>query len=163
MSHPHPGRVVRAATAALVAAMAIVVVGSAPPASAERIRYRPPAAAPIVDGWRPPSTPYGPGNRGVDYGTAPGAAVLAPADGVVTFTGRVARVLYVVIGHRDGIRTSLGGLATATVTSGDKVTAGQVIGTAAGPVHFGARRGSVYLDPLSLMVRPPARLIARTG
>jgi murein DD-endopeptidase MepM/ murein hydrolase activator NlpD len=132
-------------------------------ANTARVRYRPPVAAPVVDPWRPPSTPYGPGNRGVDYGTAPGDPVVAPADGVVTFAGAVASTRYVVIVHADGIRTTLGGLATIAVRSGEPVVAGQVVGTAGGPLHFGARRAGRYIDPLGLVRRRPARLVARTG
>src|SRR5439155_19535284 len=33
---------------------------------------------------------------------------------------------------------------------GDQVRAGQVVGTARGPVHFGARAGDAYLDPAAL-------------
>ena len=34
-----------------------------------------PVSSPILEGYRPPVTPYGPGNRGIDYRTSPGQAV----------------------------------------------------------------------------------------
>ncbi|HVF32473.1 MAG TPA: hypothetical protein VM933_05500, partial [Acidimicrobiales bacterium] len=43
--------------------------------SALAVHYRPPVdATPLVDTFRPPATPYGAGNRGIDYATAAGQA-----------------------------------------------------------------------------------------
>ena len=36
------------------------------------VSYQPPVDAPVTDPFRPPLTPYGPGNRGIDYATVPG-------------------------------------------------------------------------------------------
>ena len=44
--------------------------------------YLPPVEAPVADPFRPPTTPYGPGNRGLEYATAPGTPVRAAADGI---------------------------------------------------------------------------------
>src|SRR2546426_469687 len=44
------------------------------------VLYRPPVEAPVTDPFRPPLTPYGPGNRGIEYATVPGASVHAAAD-----------------------------------------------------------------------------------
>ena len=52
--------------------------GAEPPAP---VTYSPPVDAPVVDGFRPPATPYGAGNRGIDYATVPGTPVRAAADG----------------------------------------------------------------------------------
>ena len=68
--------------------------------------YRVPVDAPVVDPFRPPATPYGPGNRGVDFATTAGQPVLAMADGVVVFAGQVGGTLHVVLLHADGVRTS---------------------------------------------------------
>jgi murein DD-endopeptidase MepM/ murein hydrolase activator NlpD len=135
----------------------------APAVEAVRVRYRPPVVAPVADPWRPPATPYGAGNRGVEYATEPGTEVVAPADGTVSFAGPVAGRGYVVIGHADGIRTTLGGLERIDTVAGARVVAGQVVGLAAGPLHFGARRGSAYLDPTTLLGTGPARLVPRSG
>ena len=115
------------------------------------VPYGLPVAGPIIDPYRPPSNPYGPGNRGVDLATTPGAPVGAPAEGDVVFAGPVGRALFVVIRHADGVRTTLGFLATILVRAGQHVHAGQWVGTSGVSVHFGARLGAVYIDPMSLL------------
>jgi murein DD-endopeptidase MepM/ murein hydrolase activator NlpD len=139
---------------------AAIPVGTTP---ARPVRYQPPVGGPITDPWRAPTSPYGPGNRGVDYNTPVGTPVLAAAAGTVTFAGPVAGTLYVVIAHADGIRTTLGGLSGISVRVGQTVSAGEVVGQAGGSLHFGARRGTEYLDPTTLFRRGPARLVARSG
>ena len=116
-----------------------------------RVAYQAPVPGPVIDPFRPPSTPYGPGNLGIDYATTPGEAVVAPADGEVTFAGAVGGGLHVVLLHADGIRTSLSFLAAILVRRGQRVAAGAEVGLAASSVHFGARRGAAYLDPASLL------------
>src|SRR5439155_12501516 len=71
------------------------------------------------------------------------------------FAGQVGGTLHVVVLHADGLRTSYSFLADIAVHRGDRVGAGQVVGTAGGPVHFGARAGDAYLDPASLFGGPP--------
>ena len=117
--------------------------------------YRPPVDAPVVDGFRPPPEPWLAGNRGVDYGTAPGTPVRAAADGEVVFAGAVGGSLHVVVLHPDGVRTTYAFLRTITVTRGQAVVAGQVVGTTAGQLHFGARVGDRYIDPLALFAEGP--------
>ncbi|HET7488989.1 MAG TPA: M23 family metallopeptidase [Acidimicrobiales bacterium] len=144
----------------LAAAIAAAIAASAGPALgaavAEPVQYRPPVDAPVIDGFRPPATPYGPGNRGVDYATNPGAPVTAAAGGVVTFAGRVGSGLHVVVLHADGIRTSVSFLASVDVRRGQRVAAGERLGTAGRSLHFGARSGDAYLDPLELLGAGPA-------
>jgi murein DD-endopeptidase MepM/ murein hydrolase activator NlpD len=119
-------------------------------AEAARVIYAPPVPGPIVDNWRPPEHPYGAGNVGIDFFANPGDPVRAPANGVVTFAGPVGRSLFVVILHADGLRTTCGFLQEVLVPKGAHVTRGALIGIAAGPVHFGVRRGSTYIDPRTL-------------
>ena len=119
--------------------------------SPRKVVYAFPVAGAIIDPYRPPSKPYGPGNRGVVLATTPGAPVGAPADGVVVFAGQVGGDLFVVILHADGVRTTLGYLATVLVAVGQRVHAGQWVGRAKSSVHFGARAGPDYIDPLSLL------------
>ena len=130
-----------------------------PPVTVKRTT---PVRGPIIDPWRPPTTPYGPGNRGIDIGTAPGAVVVAPADGVVTFAGLVGDARFVVVESPDGIRITIGFLAAVRVRSGQMVRRGQVIGRAGTSVHVGARVGDDYLDPTPLFSGGPPhiRLIA---
>ncbi|MER5531281.1 M23 family metallopeptidase [Streptomyces sp. NPDC002677] len=117
---------------------------------------------PVLRGWEPPATVYGPGHRGVDLGAAPGAEVRAVAAGRVSFAGRVAGrgVVSVRLAGTD-LRTTYEPV-TVQVKKGEEVTAGQVVGTverlgahcgARACVHWGLLRGDVYVDPLLLL--PP--------
>ncbi|HET6954462.1 MAG TPA: peptidoglycan DD-metalloendopeptidase family protein [Acidimicrobiales bacterium] len=145
----------RTAAVALVvgASVAVVVAGPAPAAADDPPgpgTYVPPVDAPVIDPFRPPAGPYGAGNRGLEYGTEPGAPVRASAAGTVTFAGPVGGSLHVTVAHPDGVRTSYSFLATVTVVLGQQVVQGDVVGVAGGPFHFGARRGDAYFDPASL-------------
>lgn len=112
--------------------------------------YRPPVDAPVRDPFRPPTTRYGPGNRGLEYATAPDTLVRAAADGEVTFAGLVGGARHVTIRHPDGVRTSYSFLATIAVVRGQPVRQGAAVGTTSGRLHLGARRGDAYFDPASL-------------
>src|SRR5438067_932196 len=139
-----------------VVALLVVAVVRAAPAAAVARGYQPPVSAPVADPFRPPSSPYGPGNRGIDYATAPGAEVKAAADGVVVFAGQVGGALHVVVLHPDGIRTSYSFLSAVRVQRGDTVHQGQVLGTTSTqPFHFGARAGDAYVDPALLFSAGP--------
>ncbi|HEY2271841.1 MAG TPA: M23 family metallopeptidase [Jatrophihabitantaceae bacterium] len=113
----------------------------------------------VVRGFDPPSTPFGPGHLGVDLATSPGQSVHAAADGTVSFAGPVAGRTVVVITHADGIRTEYEPLR-ASVHRGEAVRRGAIIGRVRGRhgdcapgrcLHWGARRGTQYLDPMSLL------------
>ncbi|MET9192717.1 M23 family metallopeptidase [Streptomyces olivaceus] len=117
----------------------------------------------VLRGWVPPATPYGPGHRGVDLAAADGAPVRAVAAGRVSFAGRVAGrgVVSVELAGtgEPPLRTTYEPVRAA-VHKGDRVAAGQVLGTAeaAGShctacLHWGLLRGDTYLDPLTLL--PP--------
>lgn len=109
--------------------------------------YRPPTGAPVLDPFRPPPQPWLPGNRGIEYATAPGDAVLAIGPGRVAFAGPVAGRLVATVEHPDGLRSSYTGLAGLAVERGQRVAGGDRIGEAGGPFHLGVRRGDRYLDP----------------
>ncbi|MEH0473119.1 M23 family metallopeptidase [Streptomyces sp. B21-097] len=134
---------------------------------------------PVVRGWEPPATPYARGHRGVDLAAAPGAPVRAVAAGRVSFAGRVAgRGVVAVELSATGeppLRTTYEPVRTS-VRQGDRVVAGQVVGTvepagthcAGSCVHWGLLRGATYLDPLSLLPpwlrrRLPSRLLPVLG
>jgi murein DD-endopeptidase MepM/ murein hydrolase activator NlpD len=124
----------------------------------------------------PPAEEWGAGHRGVDLVAAEGSRVASPGPGVVTFAGQVARRGVVVVTHPDGLRTSLEPVA-ASVPVGTAVGAGTPIGVVergraddgadrgtshCAPrscVHWGVRRGERYIDPLSLLDRPPIVLL----
>ncbi|MET9733977.1 M23 family metallopeptidase [Streptomyces sp. NPDC006458] len=158
--------------------------GPAPPPSAEPV---PPLARgwpvglrpPVLRGWLPPPTPYAAGHRGVDLAAAPGAPVRTVAAGRVSFAGRVAgRGVVSVTLSATGeppLRTTYEPVRAA-VRKGDEVSPGEVIGTveATGShcvrpcVHWGLRRGDVYLNPLALLPpwllgRGPSRLLPVAG
>jgi murein DD-endopeptidase MepM/ murein hydrolase activator NlpD len=109
--------------------------------------YVAPVDAPIIDHFRPPACRWCSGNRGIDYGTSAGVVVRAAAAGRVSFAGQVGGDLFVVVTHPDGLRTTYGFLGAISVRDGDVVAQGQAVATTAGPLHFGVRRGDVYLDP----------------
>lgn len=126
-------------------------------------RYRAPVEGPlrVVNAFDPPATPYGPGHLGVDLAVEPGAPVRAAGAGVVSFAGSVAGRGVVVLAHPDGLSTEYEPI-TPTVRVGSIVPVGTVLGhltgshhgcTPARCLHWGARRGAVYLDPLSLLAR----------
>ncbi len=98
----------------------------------------------------------------MDLGAEPGQAVLAPAPGRVTFAGTVVDRGVLTIEHSGGLRTSYEPV-TATVATGAAVSAGQAVAVVTSQpghcpsrtcLHWGLRRGDVYLDPL-LLVRTP--------
>jgi murein DD-endopeptidase MepM/ murein hydrolase activator NlpD len=117
-------------------------------APAGRLQLVPPVEAPIVDRFRSPGCQWCAGNRGLEYGVGSGVDVRAAAPGVVSFSGTVAGVRYVVVDHGGGFRTTYGRLVGVTVGSGDGVATGQVLGQSGGTgIFFGLRHNDVYLDP----------------
>jgi murein DD-endopeptidase MepM/ murein hydrolase activator NlpD len=123
--------------------------------------YAWPVRGPVLRGFDPPDTPYGSGHRGIDIGTAIGTPVVAAQDGVVAFAGPVAGSLFISVDHPDGVRTTYSWLSDVGVQRGDVVRKGEPIGRS-GPghqgvepahLHFGARVGSTYIDPMLLLER----------
>lgn len=161
---------VRGATArvavAVVVALPIVTFPAPVDGAGFLVEYQSPTDAPIIDGYRPPPKPWMAGNRGVDFGTSPGAPITASADGRVIFAGQVGGELHVSIEHGDGLRTSYSFLASLTVSVGDRVHGGDVIAIAGGLFHFGVRNpDGEYLDPEALLsgsLRPQVRLVPGT-
>lgn len=148
---------------ALALALAIVVslaldTRAAAGGTRDDVGYEPPVDAPVVDPFRRPSTPYGPGNRGLTYDLAPGTAVRASASGTVVFAGPVARTRHVTIRHADGLRTSYSFLHSVSVRRGQRVRRGEVVGAAGAGFHFGVRDGDTYLDPALLFGRIEIRV-----
>jgi hypothetical protein len=147
--------------ALLVLCCVAMAAALAPPASAGPPTYRPPVDAPVRDPFRAPATRYGPGNRGLEYATPPGMAVRVVADGVVTFAGSVGGTRHVTVLHADGVRTTYSFLARVEVVVGQRLRQGTRVGTTAGSLHLGARRGDAYFDPASLFSAavPEVRLV----
>jgi len=112
-----------------------------------------PAPIRVVSPFRAPPTPYSAGHRGVDVAVDRGTRVIAPAAGVVSFTGRVVDRGVVSIDHGSGVVSAIEPV-DALVEQGTAVAAGDTIGTvasgghcAAACVHFGVRINGEYVSP----------------
>ncbi|GAB4267642.1 MAG: peptidoglycan DD-metalloendopeptidase family protein [Deferrisomatales bacterium] len=126
----------------------------APPPSPARAAFRWPVEGPVLRGFG--TGPAGE-SRGVDIGAAVGSPVRAAADGRVTYAGTPARAYgpLVILEHSSGLYTVYANLETAGVRTGDRVRAGQVVGTSGAAegdqpahLHFEVRRGDAPQDPL---------------
>ncbi|MGH3932293.1 MAG: M23 family metallopeptidase [Pseudonocardiaceae bacterium] len=139
--------------------------------SAEKFDWPLPGSPAVVRAFQAPAHPYGPGHRGVDLAGASGTPVLAAGAGTVVFAGQVAGRGVVSVDHPGGVRTTYEPVSP-TVTAGDLVARGQQIGTltpghlacsAVACLHWGARRGADYLDPLRLLGLGRVRLLPWEG
>jgi murein DD-endopeptidase MepM/ murein hydrolase activator NlpD len=97
----------------------------------------------------------------VDLGGVGGQHVLAAGPGTVAFAGLVAGRGVVTVAHAGGLRTTYEPV-TPEVKPGEAVAAGDQLGALATGshctvtcLHWGALRGDVYVDPLTLL-HPPA-------
>lgn len=129
-------------------------------------RYSLPLTGEVVAPFDDPEVPWGAGHRGVDIAGAAGAPVLAAADGVVAFAGVVVDRPVISIDHPDGIRTTYEPVVSE-LAAGDAVAQGQVIGRLVADgshcggrvcLHWGAKIGDDYIDPLALLSDPVIRL-----
>ncbi len=139
-----------------------------PAVPAARPGYRLPLAGnpTVTRPFQPPPQPWLAGHRGVDLAGAPGDQVVAAGAGTVAFAGTVAGVGVVSIDHPDGLRTTYQPVIPL-VGAGQPVVAGQPIGTLlaghpgcpiAACLHWGLKRGDVYLDPMALLTPTRVRL-----
>ncbi len=109
---------------------------------------------------------YAAGHRGIDLAAAPETPVFAVADGTVRFVGKVVDRPVLSIQHPDGLISTYEPV-TSDLRRGQQVTARQPIGKVAphpthrpnGGLHLGARIGDDYLDPLTLLGRPPRAVL----
>jgi|KBSSwiStaDraftv2_1062776.scaffolds.fasta_scaffold117298_2 murein DD-endopeptidase MepM/ murein hydrolase activator NlpD len=90
--------------------------------------------------------------RGIEL-SARGREVVAAGAGQVSWAGPLRGLgTTVVVDHGQGLVTITSGLASARVTRGDRVDAGQPLGRAAGPrIRFEVRRGGRPVDPVPLL------------
>lgn len=140
--------VVLAATLPAVTLLALMA-GAVPAAAApdDPWPYEWPVDAPVIDPFRPPATPYGAGNRGLEFATVSGQVVRSAGAGRVVFAGQVGGRLHVTVAHPDRLRLSYSGLASIAVRVGQAVQRGDELGTTGERLHVGARVGRAYVDP----------------
>lgn len=127
-----------------------------------------PVGGRVTDWFRPPACARCEGNRGLEIATARGAQVAAPVAGTVEFVGPVGGLFYVVVAAaaEPSLKAVVGGVAGVSVSRGDHVEAGRVIGVAMDALYvgfrIGPRRDNRYLDPAPLfgLQRKRARLVA---
>lgn len=113
----------------------------------------PPVDAVVTRRFEAPSSNWGPGHRGVDYGVAAGTLIRAAAPGTVVFAGRVPGGSAVTIAHSGGLETTYSGLSEVSVARGDHVIEGTWVGRAGTShdgepgLHFGVKLHDGYVDP----------------
>ncbi|HWK19445.1 MAG TPA: peptidoglycan DD-metalloendopeptidase family protein [Microbacteriaceae bacterium] len=102
-----------------------------------------------------PPEPWLPGHRGIDI-AAHGLELLAPADGIVRFAGRVVDRGVLSIDHGGAVVSSFEPVV-ALVAEGEAVARGQVVARIDGGhcpvacVHVGLRIDGAYRNPLLLL------------
>jgi murein DD-endopeptidase MepM/ murein hydrolase activator NlpD len=118
-----------------------------------------PAVGHLTSGYGPRMSPYAGRikmHEGLDVGAPIGTVIVAPADGVVTFSGpKPGFGNFVQIDHGYGVETIFGHASTLSVKKGQKVFRGEKIATvgntgySTGPhVHYEVRVNGTPVDPL---------------
>ncbi|WP_020575674.1 murein hydrolase activator EnvC family protein [Actinopolymorpha alba] len=124
----------------------------------------------IIRTFDPPDRPWGSGHRGVDLAGVEDQEVRAAGAGVVTYTGVLAGRGVVTVTH-GSLRTTYEPVSPS-VTVGTPVASGAPLGRLTSRqshcvprvcLHWGLRRGSHYLDPLTLLSAGPPRLLPLDG
>jgi hypothetical protein len=147
---------------------AIVLALLAPPAggteSGTLWQWPSGSPVPVVSSFAPPAHDWLPGRRGVTLSYPSGSPVYACANGTVTFAGQVGGRQVVSLRHdvRGRAVWSTYLPVTPSVSAGQAVTAGQVIGVVeegSDTLHWGAKTGpTAYMDPIRLTVGRPRLL-----
>ncbi len=123
----------------------------------------------VVQTFVAPESEYGAGHRGIDVAATAGTVVLAPADGVVHFSGIVVDRPVLSIEHGGDLISSFEPVFS-DLTPGTVVRRGQPVGlVAAGGhcssvcLHFGVRLHGQYVSPLNYLggIPPPVLLPTR--
>lgn len=143
-----------AGTAAAAATTAIAVAKAIPKPGWQ---YPLPGRPPVTRYFDPPQQRWNAGHRGVDLGSGLTSKVLAPANGVVVYAGVVTKRPVLSIVHANGVRTTYEPVVPL-VKVGQPVGRGAVVGRLVPGhcvkrtcLHWGAKRGLEYVDPLSLL------------
>lgn len=110
----------------------------------------------VIDKFRAPSCERCAGNRGVEFSLESGSAIFSATDGIVSFSGEVGRVKYLVITTRNNRRITYGRILTSSVRTGDVVVVGQQIATSSALLYFGIREihgdAVIYVDPMRYLI-----------
>lgn len=110
-------------------------------------------------------------HRGIDIGAEPGAAVFAPAEGVVDVVGNSSSFgNFLVIKHPYGIATKYAHNEAVLVKKGQRVKRGQVVakvgstGRSTGPhLHYEVWVGSKPVDPRNFLLDQKLKVINLAG
>jgi murein DD-endopeptidase MepM/ murein hydrolase activator NlpD len=142
----------------LVAAIVSLVALAPTPLSGECVGFGGPVSGPIIAPFAPQGR-YA-GHWGVDLAADSGSPVSAGFVGEVAFVGNVVGNTAVTIDHGGGVRSTVSYLASTSVVTGQRVTAGQVVGTSGTAhdvpsVHFSVRIDGEYVDPDPLLACLP--------
>ena len=115
-----------------------------------------------------PASPYAAGHRGIDLAAAAQQPVLAPRDGVVSFAGLVVDRPVLSITQPGDVIVTVEPV-DAVVAVGDRVHAGQTIGTVGsgghcppGCLHLGVRLHGSYVSPLLYLGELPRAVLLPT-
>ena len=122
-----------------------------------------PAAGHLTSGYGPRLSPYAQRikmHEGIDIGAAVGTPIIAPADGIVTFSGsKQGFGNFVQFDHGYGVETIFGHASTLNVKKGQKISRGDRIasvgntGYSTGPhVHYEVRVNGTPVDPMYYML-----------
>ncbi|MEI8232041.1 MAG: M23 family metallopeptidase [Actinomycetes bacterium] len=128
----------------------------------------------VINQFEGPLKPYGPGHRGIDLPAEIGTWVIAPATGVITFSGEV--------GYRNSITIKFGSSRSASIEpvcsdlpEGTFVSLAEPIGKVCLPdqnyqwhceiscIHFGTRTEAGYFSPLALIGGLPSSRLVPLG
>jgi murein DD-endopeptidase MepM/ murein hydrolase activator NlpD len=124
-----------------------------------------PVAGPVTSPFGPrtsPTTGAQEFHEGIDIGAAQGTPIRAAASGTVTFAGQMSGYgNIVIVQHAGGMQTRYAHQSAMSVTAGQTVAAGEVIGAvgatgeATGPhLHFEVRLNGVAVDPAPYLSSP---------
>ena len=102
---------------------------------------------------------YGRGHTGLDIGAKAGSAIKAADSGTVTFTGwQGGYGNFIIVNHGNGLITRYAHCASISVSKGQQVARGQVLGTvgstgrSTGPhLHFEVLSGGSFQNPLNYL------------
>lgn len=131
----------------------LMVAWAVPTSAAECLQLRPPVPGAVLRGFAPVGA-YA-GHWGVDLSAPEGSTAVAPAPGVVSFSGSVAGTMAVTVDHGGGLRTTVSSVSERLVGVGTRVARGTPIARTGihddtESVHTSVRVHGVYVNPVPL-------------